>query len=71
MYDFLAGAIVTYGLNKEKFAGILGITPVTMSKKINGVTGWSLEEAKKAVDYFNSRGANLTIDQLFFTSMSA
>ncbi len=55
-----------HGLTAENLADVLGISAVSVSNKLNGKRPWSLAEAKRVVDHFNSLGGNFTIEALFF-----
>jgi antitoxin component HigA of HigAB toxin-antitoxin module len=58
--------MVRHGLTAKYVAKELGISAVSVSHKLNGKRQWTLPEAKKIVDYFNSLGGNHTIESLFF-----
>lgn len=54
---------VMLGKKQEDIAKIIGIGLNTYNLKENGKSSFSLEEAKKIADYFNT-----TIDDLFFNN---
>lgn len=51
------------GLRQDDMAAILEVSPATYCKKENGAIKFSLPEAKKLADFFNT-----TIEAIFFTN---
>lgn len=59
-----------HGLDVADLAKIMGISRTSASNKLNEHVDFSLVEARKVVDFFNERGEKLTVDSLFFDSVS-
>jgi len=67
--DVLRGEMRKYGLTVADMAGVLGVSAVTMSNKLNGRTDFTLTEARKIVKYLNDLGETHTIESLFTRKM--
>ncbi|MFR5243539.1 MAG: helix-turn-helix transcriptional regulator [Clostridium sp.] len=64
MYRNLEAEIARAGITQSRLAEELGITPTTLSLKLNGKSNLSLQECVKIKRFL---GANETIDYLFAT----
>lgn len=53
-------------MHMQDLANVLGLSVVSISSKVNGRRDWQLKEAKKVLDFFNSKGADYTLETLFF-----
>ncbi len=58
--------MVRHDLTTENLATVLEISAVSVLNKIKGKTPWTLPEAKRVVDYFNSLGGRHTIESLYY-----
>jgi len=45
--------LAKYGVSQNQLSQILGITPTTVSSKLNVLTPWTVNELKKMADYFS------------------
>ena len=70
MNQNIRAEMARYRITIEQLAGLLGISGVSVSNKLNGKTSWTLAEAKRLVDIFNSKGSNYTVESLFFAGPS-
>jgi DNA-binding XRE family transcriptional regulator len=66
LYDALRAERARHRISLKDLAKVLGISITAMNNRIAGKADWRLTEAKKTVDYFNSKGSNVTIEDLFF-----
>lgn len=62
----LRGKVVEVFGSINKFAEAFGITPVQMQNKIAGRSGWSLEDARKAVSLLGIENDANEIKRIFF-----
>jgi DNA-binding XRE family transcriptional regulator len=70
MFRILRGFMAKHGLDVADLAKVMGISRTSASNKLNEHVDFSLVEARKVVDFFNERGEKLTVDSLFFDSVS-
>lgn len=70
MYKGIKIEMIKHDLNMEKLAKVLNISTASVSNKMSKKTQWKLAEAKKLVDFFNSKGSDLTVESLFFSEKS-
>jgi DNA-binding XRE family transcriptional regulator len=67
-YRNLRAEKARHALTTQDLADVLGISRQAMTHRIMGQTELSLTEAKKLVDFFNSKGSDdISIDELFFS----
>jgi plasmid maintenance system antidote protein VapI len=62
--------MVRHNIKAADLSKVLDISTVSVSNKLTGKTSWTLAEAKRIVDLFNSLGSNYTVESLFFTGAS-
>lgn len=62
-YVLLKAYQVIKSVDQEEMAKILGITTRTYQNKINGITPFTLDEAKTISDFFGK-----SIEQIFFAN---
>lgn len=62
--------IARNGISVSELAKKMELSTVSMSNKINGRTPFTLTEAKRLVDIFNSMESNVTVESIFFTDDS-
>ena len=61
VFSNLSAELARHSIKNSDFAKLLGITPRTLTNKLNGVTEFTLSEIKKAAKVF----PNVSIDYLF------
>ncbi len=66
-YRNLRAEKARHALTTQDLADVLGLSRQAMTHRIMGQTELSLTEAKKLVDFFNSKGSDVSIDELFFS----
>ena len=62
-FNKLRGKIAENNLTHKEVAGIIDVAPNTFSRKINGVNSFTLKEAGRLAEFFNT-----TVGGLFFYS---
>jgi len=65
MYRNVDAELARKGITQGDLAKALNITPTTISLKLNGKYGFSLEEAKKIKETLN---AKMSLDELFLSN---
>ncbi len=70
MKNKLKGKMAEYGLSVGDMAEIIGVSYNTMIHKLHGRHEFTLGEASKAIEYFNSTGDDCRIDDIFFSYLS-
>ncbi|HHV42748.1 MAG TPA: hypothetical protein GXX72_07915 [Clostridiaceae bacterium] len=63
--NVLKGDMAKYGLTIMDMAKIVGLSYNSMQLKLSGKTEFTLLEAFKIVHYFNGKGENHTIEDMF------
>lgn len=63
-YSFLSGKIREVFGSQEKFSDAMGITPTTLSKKMNGIVPWKQLEIDRACELLHL--GHEYIPKLFF-----
>ncbi len=66
--NILKGELRKYGITIEQLAEHLGVSPGTISMKLNGKHDFSLSQARQITDYINSFGEEHTVESLFVVS---
>jgi DNA-binding XRE family transcriptional regulator len=67
-YSNLRAEKARHALTTQDLADVLGLSRQAMTNRIMGQVELSLTEAKKLVDFFNSKGSDdISIDELFFS----
>ena len=61
----LRGEMAKHGLTLAEMAKVLELSSVSLSNKINGRVDFTLSEAIKVLNFFNSLGESHTIQTLF------
>lgn len=67
-FPVLRGLLTKYGLRFEDLGNIIDNCYPTISRKINEVEGseFTFSDMFKIKKYFNEKGENLTIEEIFF-----
>ncbi len=68
--NMLKGEMAKYGLTIKSMAKIAGMSYQAMFNKLHGKTEFTLTEAQKIVNYFNSQGETHSVESLFFPLQS-
>lgn len=53
IYPELAGEFARHGKTQKDVANILGITDVSLSRKMKGKSDWTISEIEKLCDFFS------------------
>lgn len=61
IFSNLNAELARHNIKNSEFAKLLGITPRTLTNKLNGITEFTLSEIKKTAKAF----PNVSIDYLF------
>ena len=70
MYKNLKAEMARYGFTIEMLSKKVGVSSVTMNRKLNGIRDFYLSEALMIKGAFDEVGANFTLEYLFFTADS-
>lgn len=70
MKNVLRGEMAKYDLTIKDMADVVGISYQAMQNKLHGRSDFTLTEAKKIVRFFNAKGENHTVEDIFFADVS-